>query len=225
MLYRLITLTCLLFASNPYTYASEVFKSSISVSKDLSEKTGSIEYKNLVAENQKRFSKEKKHYEALIEKANKAQIGHSKGIDVHEGSLVGQIIQNHQNQEIESSEDKEKGLLVFVSFSMPTELLWSYYEQANLYGGRLVIRGLVENSFKKTIKAMQIDNERQLVLDINPRLCEAFSVKQVPAIVLKGGKKADKLFGSISIKHALEEMGATGDLAKLAQEKLMEANA
>ena len=133
-------------------------------------------------------------------------------------SVVEQIVTNYQNQQ--SIEDKSKGLIVFVSFSMPPELLWDYQQQIRIYGGRMVIRGLVSNSFKNTIQKMKIDENRTLTLDINPKLFEEYGVKQVPTIVISNNQCFDKFTGSVSISHVLDQSNELGE-AKIVSAKYL----
>lgn len=181
----------------------------------------SDQFKEIVTQNEKRVIDEREFYKDLVSKTNEALGAGAKALEkgvrhLSENSIVKQIIKNHKlNKEPKTNQ----GLMIFVSFSMPNELLWSYMEQAKHYNGRLVIRGLVENSFKKTIQAMDLGENRKLVLDVNPKAFKEFNVAQVPSIVLSNGKQYDKFTGSVSVSYALEEIKSKGDLK---EHKLLE---
>ncbi|MEQ9115669.1 MAG: type-F conjugative transfer system pilin assembly protein TrbC [Rickettsiales bacterium] len=176
----------------------------------------SSQYTEVVKEHEEKIEDQREFYKDLVKKANVAIKGHALEIDkdksvtiYKKGGIVQQIVKNHK---LDLTPKINTGLLIFVSFTMPKEMLWSYMEQAITHNARLVIRGLVDNSFKKTIKAMQLDNNRKLIVDVNPKAFAEYKVNQVPAIVLSNKETYDKFTGSISIKHALEEIRNSGDL-------------
>ena len=125
--------------------------------------------------------------------------------------------------------------LIFISFSMPEELIREYIKDAKKYSGTLVLRGLVNNSIKQTVqKLRQIENitsnsenqKSNLSIIIHPHLFKLYNVKQVPTIVLgednmgcilkyddcADSYKYDKISGSITIKYALEQIKDNGEL-------------
>lgn len=118
------------------------------------------------------------------------------------------------NKKATSPSSSKEGMYIFVSFSMPKELLWTLNEEAKSLGARLVIRGLKDNSFKETFKAVQLDKKRVLRLDINPKLFEKYSITQVPTFVITEGSdsKYDKITGNLSTKYVLEEFSQNGEL-------------
>ncbi len=111
-------------------------------------------------------------------------------------------------------------LFVFVTLGMSDENLKTLSQQAQALGGVLVIRGLVNNSFKDTHKRLK---DLAIPIDIDPTLFERFEVTRVPTIVLaeiKEGKLTnshDKVRGNISLRSALELFAMEGDLFSLAQ--------
>lgn len=117
----------------------------------------------------------------------------------------------------------ESGLYIFVSLSFPDEVLKTLSRQAKTLGGTLVIRGLVDNSFKATQKRVR---ELGIPLNIDPTLFERFEVKHIPTFVLttlKDGKikgSFDKVTGNVSVKSALELFSQEGELRNLAQSLL-----
>jgi conjugal transfer pilus assembly protein TrbC len=179
-------------------------------------------FKPVVEDTNKRIEKEAEFYKEIVKKAKASQGQHTEELskqNIASDSIIDKIITNHKS--IENLDDRTKGLIVFVSFSMPQELLWSYHEQLKNFGGRMVVRGLVDNSFKKTIVKLKLDEKRALVLDINPKLFEEYHVSKVPSIVISNGKAFDKFTGSVSLRYALESSREKGD-AKLVSAKLLE---
>ena len=103
-------------------------------------------------------------------------------------------------------------LRVFVSSSMNEQLLKQYYEQASKYGGVLVMRGLIDESFQELIKFVVKIAGEEGGIQIDDEAFEMFGVTQVPTIVLSKGNKYDKITGSISVTAALEKFAQFGDL-------------
>lgn len=123
-------------------------------------------------------------------------------------------------------------LQIFVSSSMPRQLLKAYAKEASRYDGVLVFRGLPQGSFRKiTDLVMDISDKNQpCAMQIDDEAFTGFGVGAVPAIVLskpaaqfdeqKGEGKFDKVYGNITIKAALELFSESGDLATNAKELL-----
>jgi type-F conjugative transfer system pilin assembly protein TrbC len=120
-------------------------------------------------------------------------------------------------------------LQIFVSTSMPRQLLKSYAREASRYGGVLVFRGLPQGSFiKLTDLVMDIsDDKYPCAMQIDPESFKAFAIKTVPTIVLskpvamfdeqKQKGKFDKVQGNITIKGAIELFKSNGDLRSVAR--------
>jgi len=177
------------------------------------------EYQKIVDANKKEFVNHEREIKEIVKEAEAAFKKHSENIKIEkgkEGGLIDQIVQNAKNLDIQKKSDKSQGIIVFISFSMPKGLLLSYHKQVQLYGGRLVIRGLIDNSFKKTIKAMDVGNNQTLIVDINPNLFKDYGVTRVPTILINHKEKTDKFVGSIGLKYALEESSTKGDSKELA---------
>ena len=124
----------------------------------------------------------------------------------------GQVLQLEPEKTSQGSQ-----LIVFVSLSMSEESLKAYSRDVAKVGGRLVIRGLVENSFQKTRERFQ---HLQIPVDIDPPLFEDYGVVHVPTFVhTKAGdqKKYDTLKGHISLMKALEIFKEQGEVKVSAQ--------
>ena len=115
-------------------------------------------------------------------------------------------------------------LQIFVSSSMPKQLLKNYALEAKRYGGVLVFIGLPGGSIHKlTDLIMEISSEDSGAMQIDDEAFTAFEITSVPAIVLASSasifegktasKKHDKVTGSITIKAALELFAKNGEMA------------
>ena len=131
-----------------------------------------------------------------------------------------------------SDEERERqfaGLYIFVSTSMPKPLLKSYLQEANKYGGVLVLKGLPQGSFKELTKFV-IDltgnngNLQDIAanIQIDDEAYERFKVVSVPTIVLSVDSEYhpnqtaifqfNKMVGNVGVKYSLEEFSKSGEL-------------
>ena len=113
-----------------------------------------------------------------------------------------------------SSSSKE--LIVFVSLGMPDAALKQLALEAEKTKTRLVIRGLLGNSFKSTLNRLQT---LKIPVEIDPTLFDLFEVKRVPTFVRckmthEGAVKEgyDRISGNIFIRDALEKFEKLGEL-------------
>ena len=105
--------------------------------------------------------------------------------------------------------------LVFVSLGLPEAVLKQLALEAAQNKSRLVIRGLVNNSFKETQARLETLN---ISVEIDPTLFDLFEVKRVPTFVrckkssqgeiLKEGH--DRLEGNVPLSYALEKFQKAG---------------
>jgi type-F conjugative transfer system pilin assembly protein TrbC len=181
-------------------------------------------YKPLAETNKKEVSKLESEHRQIIKQAEQSYIAHAHNIEVEKGSILSEVIENIKNLDLEEKRSKNKGILIFVSFSMPKSLLWSYQEQARLYGARVVVRGLVDNDFKKTVQAMDLGEGKIMTLDVNPMLFKDYAITKVPSVVIAGGEGSgqaeDKFTGTISLTYALEESMARGHQKEFSRKTL-----
>jgi type-F conjugative transfer system pilin assembly protein TrbC len=137
----------------------------------------------------------------------------------------------------EAKERQFAGFYIFVSTSMPKPLLKSYLQEANKYGGVLVLKGLPQGSFKELTKFI-IDltaNNSNLQdiaanIQIDDEAYEKFKIVSVPTIVLSFDPeyhpnqsatfKFDKMIGNVGVKYSLEEFSKSGELAMQASRYL-----
>jgi len=114
-------------------------------------------------------------------------------------------------------------LLIFISFSMPKESLKALARQAKKAGGTLVLRGLVDDSLKKTLASViEILGADDLGdLSIDPMAFRTFGIHAVPAMVVAASsQKFDVIYGDVSLSYALKKMVDGGEESQLAQSYL-----
>lgn len=147
-----------------------------------------------------------------------------------------------------SPDDNEPSPLLFVSFSMPDDSLRSLLIEAARTDSPLVLRGLVENSMKRTVarlgELLGTGNSDETTakptpsIAIDPTLFDRFDVDKVPAFVLPLDAIASctpegcaipehlKVAGDVSLAYALgvmaREAGGTplGDRAEQWRQRL-----
>lgn len=225
--YALLGLAILCILNGHISYAAnfEAYKDIIHENQQIVVKQ-TPSYKPLLEENQEKVSRLEPEHRRVIKQAEQAIREHASNTEAKEENVLEEIIANIKNLEVAEKKSKYQGIIIFASFSMPQNLLWNYQEQAKLYGARIVIRGLVDNDFKKTVQAMGLGGGKIMTLDINPILFKDYGIENVPSIVIAGdaasNKPEDKFIGPVSIKYALEESSTNGDqkefsLAKLKQ--------
>ena len=126
---------------------------------------------------------------------------------------------------------KEGQILIFISSSMSLVNIKSLLEEAKNIGASILLRGFIDNSFKKTtdyIKEFYAKDESLGGILIDPASFKDFNVDSVPTFVLmekeskdssKYGSKYKKLVGNITLSaaselfkknHQVEELGIYG---------------
>ncbi len=132
-----------------------------------------------------------------------------------------------------SPEDNDPHPLVFISFSMPEASLRSLLAESARTGSPLVLRGLVENSMKRTVARLgellgtgnnsETSGKPTPSLAIDPTLFERFGVDKVPTFVLPLDTIAPctpdgcpipkhlKVAGDVSLAYALGVMAREAD--------------
>ncbi len=137
--------------------------------------------------------------------------------------------------ELDSASKLSSSLKVFVSSSMPKELLKNYLEQAKKYNVTLVFRGLPDGSWRKLselIYELTDGRDEGASIQLDDIAFSKYSVTSVPTFVLvkekdvfeAGGNaddegQFDKVSGNIGIKRALELMVSGGDNQDIAAVK------
>src|SRR6516162_4759749 len=123
-------------------------------------------------------------------------------------------------------------ILIFVSFSMSDASLKAWMRQAEIIQAPVIIRGLINNSFKDTIKKMAtLTRDNQGGVEIDPTLFRRFKIKYVPAVVV--WKKVngsslqslvdtyDVIYGNVMLSYALQKIADQhDDVSDIAQKAL-----
>lgn len=123
-------------------------------------------------------------------------------------------------------------LMVFASFSMPTESLKQLVTSVAKVGGSVVLRGFKNNSYRQTVQAIAALGEARTSVNIHPKAFAQYKVTAVPAFVIARKDATDKLdaqgcalpetyaaiAGDVSLDYALSEIAkrspAMSDLAQ-----------
>lgn len=155
------------------------------------------------------------------------------------GVNIDSLISQYANKMPSSSNllhKKTSDLLIFVSFSMPKQSLRLWLEQAKIAGGVLVIRGLVNNSFKETANVIrEILGKTKGGFEVNPIAFKKYKIKVVPAVVVQSDLPTDMaacfvgeneqhncdgnldaydvVYGNVSLQRALEGISKKGSVA------------
>jgi len=82
---------------------------------------------------------------------------------------------------------RDDRLLVLVSFSMPQSQIKELIREAEVVGARIVLRGLIDDDFPKTIKKLtEITDgiDKAGGLQIDPTIYSRFNISNVPAFIL-----------------------------------------
>ncbi len=116
---------------------------------------------------------------------------------------------------------KVSQVLVFLSFSMPERSLQAWLLQCKQSGATPVIRGLIHNSFKETMTAIQkLSKKTGIGMQLDPILFNTFAITAVPAVVYVKDIPLcpanmnckpvdyDKLYGDVSLDYALEKLAS-----------------
>jgi len=118
---------------------------------------------------------------------------------------------------------------IFVSLSMGEKALLNLAQEAKAYGATLVLRGLIEGSYAKTVQALQnIISKTGQGFIIDPELFSLFDITAVPTYVLAKPFQVaaqtrsqtplhDRLMGHVSVSYALESFAQSGDVREEAQ--------
>ncbi|HEX4045769.1 MAG TPA: type-F conjugative transfer system pilin assembly protein TrbC [Gammaproteobacteria bacterium] len=116
-----------------------------------------------------------------------------------------------------AAEAKNPTVMIFVSFSMPKESLKGWLQEAEKIQAPVIIRGLVNNSFKATINKMAeltLNNHGGVQLD--PTLFKQFDIQQVPAVVVRQNNNCVSkliclenyhvIYGDVHLEYALQKI-------------------
>lgn len=108
-------------------------------------------------------------------------------------------------------------IFVFVSFSMPDSSIKGWLNEGKLVSAPLVIRGLVNNSFKETLnKVIEIAKDKEEGIILDPTLFKKFKIQKVPAVVVTNqtcnlvnlcdSSDYAVLYGDVHLDYALKKI-------------------
>lgn len=102
---------------------------------------------------------------------------------------------------------------VFVSFSMPDQLLEETLRECSQLSIPAYLNGLYHDSMHETaLKVMALSEHiPNLNLQIDPTAFERFGIHQVPALVVSNEHAFDVIYGHLPIKEGLSRMAVRGD--------------
>lgn len=112
-----------------------------------------------------------------------------------------------------AGERSQSSVIIFVSFSMPNESIKGWMNEAEKIHSPVIIRGLVNNSFKETIKKIsELVGDNKGGLQLDPELFREFKVKSVPAVVVRNGNTYDIVYGDVHLDYALQKIVKQNDV-------------
>jgi conjugal transfer pilus assembly protein TrbC len=115
--------------------------------------------------------------------------------------------ETHTNQD--KSEEPQEKILVFVSFSMPEASLKSLAQDMTRVNAVLILRGLIEDSFKVTAERLK---DYPQGVEVNPELFEKYDIHQVPTFVKVKGEQEQprleqaRLSGNVTLAFAAQKL-------------------
>ncbi len=171
--------------------------------------SGELDLKEIVAEAEQAAHTEKKVVDTLLTHV-KSEMAHSESRQntmAEEGRclLAGctGLKSSAKREEKTSPLLASKMPLIFVSASMPIESLKRLSYHAKQQGAILVIRGMVNGSMTETVNLVdQIDHP----LEIDPKLFERFEVNKVPVFVISHKDSWHKVSGNVELNFVLESV-------------------
>jgi len=165
---------------------------------------------------------------ALLEKARQFELQSKNQLDKALSPLLN-TGRHHPNE-------SAKGVMVFVSLSMPDTSLRQLLMQSADLQVPLIVRGVLPTGFTGTVKRMNklIKNKNKPInsgFAINPQWFTQFGITQVPAFVaIKRGKcqakqpchpdDFDVIYGNVSLYDALNLLAQQGDVPDIAANAL-----
>lgn len=133
------------------------------------------------------------------------------------------------------------GAILFVSFSMPVETILTLSEQAASFDIPVVLKGLVDGDFKKTLEKIALLHEKASKsgirfngFSIDPIWFEQFEIKTVPTLVVTkrpswceaqkacANQPFDAVSGNVRIKKSLEVIAEKGENVPLVAKAILE---
>lgn len=163
----------------------------------------------------------------------------SEALSMGEQSLIERL--KAQARQSSNKNDQVVDTMLFVSFSMPKSLLFGLADEASHYGIGLIIKGLKEDDFKKTVDTFYKLNQKASKerlnfegISIDPFWFQELHIEKVPALVVieRPGacmphtpcpsQKFDVVYGNSKVIDSLKLIAQKGELRGVAQKILDE---
>ena len=170
---------------------------------------------------------DQKNIQEFVKKAQVTQKGRQEALKVIEAASIKQGPGCDQSPQCKGDTSLLKTMpqgpqedprfFVFVSFSMNDAALKALSKDIQKIGGRMVLRGLIDNSFVKTQKRLQ---DLNIECEIDPPLFDTFQIKHIPTFIHaqpldreKGvAPLHDRLKGNVSVSYVLETFSVLGQI-------------
>lgn len=103
---------------------------------------------------------------------------------------------------------------VFVSFSMPKDLMEAVFRDASNHEFPVYLNGLIDDDLRKTLARIFAYSQKypKLSVQIDPFAFEQYGIDRVPALVVAKGNQFDVLYGNIAIEDGLLWLKRKGDV-------------
>jgi len=133
-----------------------------------------------------------KSYGATADAANEIK-GDFKSVSKATREQFEQLARTRVPMQSTRARKGQSDLMIFVSFSMPPEMLMSYVRQAKRFGGVLMMRGFVNDKMSATKAAIERLNQEGVEWQISPEPFKKFKIDKVPSIVLASADDAESV--------------------------------
>lgn len=103
---------------------------------------------------------------------------------------------------------------VFVSFSMPKDLIEAVFKDASQHEISVYLNGLIDDDMRKTLSHIFEYSQKypNLSVQIDPFAFEKYHIDRVPALVVEQGDKFDVLYGNLAIDDGLLWLKRKGEV-------------
>ena len=166
----------------------------------------------------------------------------SEALSMGEESLIERL--KAQARQSSNKNEQIVDTMLFVSFSMPKSLLFGLADEGSRFGIPLIIKGLKEDDFKKTVDTFYKLNQKASKerlnfegISIDPFWFQELHIEKVPALVVIKRpstcmphtpcplQKFDVVYGNSKVVDSLKLIAQKGELRDVAQRILDEHHA
>ena len=166
----------------------------------------------------------------------------SEALSMGEQSLIERL--KAEARQSSNKNDQVVDTMLFVSFSMPKSLLFGLADEGSRFGIPLIIKGLKEDDFKKTVDTFYKLNQKASKerlnfegISIDPFWFQELHIEKVPALVVIKRpstcmphtpcplQKFDVVYGNSKVVDSLKLIAQKGELRDVAQRILDEHHA